>query len=169
MNGNVIDLAEQSGAKAAEILRLSIENKRGTSPGNIYQVYLKQTADSMAKLADGYVIYQCNGFRRAALVINIELEGYCFPFIFHRDDGASSPVGLLNADAEYSYIGSLEDYICSDQHVCLFHAIADSIPLSLNGIGIIQAIENAKQAGVSDLDELDLRRVAKATIAELSE
>lgn len=169
MNSNIIELAEQSGTKAAEILRLSIANKLGSSPDSLDQACLKLTADLMAKLADGYVIYQCNGLRRAALVINMELEGYCFPFVFHKDDGNASPVGLLYADVHYSYLGSLQDYICRDENVYLYHAIADLIPLSFNGIGIIQAIENAKQAGVSNIDQLGLRRVAKATIAELAE
>lgn len=169
MNSNIIELPEQSGTKAAEILRSSIANKLGTSPDNLDQACLKLTAGLMAKLANGYVIYQYNGLQRAALVINIEHEGYCFPFIFHKDDGNASPVGLLYADVQYSYLGSLEDYICCDEHVDLYHAIADLIPLSINGIGIIQTIENAKQAGVSNLDQFGLRRVAKTTIAELAE
>lgn len=169
MNRNIIDLAEQSGTKAAEILRLSIANKLGVSPDNRFEACLKLTGDLVAKLPDGYVIYQYNGLRRAALVINMEFEGNCFPFLFRRDDGNASPVGLLYADVQYSYLGSLEDYICCDEHVDLYHAIADLIPLSLNGIGIIQAIENAKRAEVSNLDQLGLRRVAKTTIAELAE
>jgi hypothetical protein len=170
MNSNVIELAEQPGTKVAEILRLSIANKLGVSPDDLFEACLKLTGDLMAKLADGYVIYQYNGLRRAALVINMEFEGYCFPFVFHKDDGNASPVGLLYADVHYSHLGSLQDYICcDDEHVHLYHAIADFIPLSLNGIGIIQAMENAKQAGVSNRDDLGLRRVAKATVAQLAE
>jgi hypothetical protein len=171
MNNNVIELTEQPGEKVADILRFSIASKLGISPDNLFETALKLTADLVAKIPDGYVLYQCNGLRRAALVINIEIEGYCFPFIFHKDgcDDDPAPVGLLYADVQYSHLGSFINYISSDENIFLYSALVSHMPASLNGIGVIQAIENAKKAGVVYFDDLGIRRVAKATTVELAD
>jgi len=165
---NVVELTEQQRNQAAEVLQLSVAHKLGASLDNLHLTRLKQTSDLMAKLDDGYVIYMYNGLPRAALVINIELEGCLIPFIFHTDNDIEGPVGLLYADVNYHYLGDFQNYICNAENLYLYHAIADLIPLHLNGIGVIQAIENAKRAEISCLDEVGLRRVAKATIAELA-
>ena len=163
----VIQLADQSGKKAQEILRFSIAKALNTSVERIYDAMVENAATLMAKVPDGYVLYRYEGTTRAALIINIEFYGQKFPFIHHSDDGASDPVGLLYSDMEFECLGAFIDYLRQDDNIHFYHAAASYIPASLNGIGFIQAIYNAKQGKVLYYNEQDIRRVCKITVAQL--
>lgn len=161
---NVINLASFDNTRNKDVVLNTIALKLGTTKDQIASVHLKVTAQLMAKVEDGYVMYTRDGVRRAALVVNVDVEGSKFPFIYHADDGGSEPVGLLYADAEFEFLGSFEDYICADANVYLYHALADHIPLGYNGIGVIQAIDMAKTSNVSTVNELGIRRIARDAI-----
>jgi hypothetical protein len=164
---NVVELANQAGDKATEILRFSLATKLNTTVDLLPEALLKLASTQMAQLPDGYIIYTCNGSRRAALVINMTLEAGKFPFIYHADDGESSPVDLLYADMEYESLGSFVDYICRDENLQLYHAVVTLVPRDLNGIGVIQSILNAKLGDVCYHDEMGIRRIIKQTIEQL--
>ncbi len=164
---NVVQLADQAGKKAQEVLRFSIAKALNTSVERVNDAMVENAATLMAKVPDGYVLYRYEGVTRAALIINMEYYGQNFPFIFHSDAGESEPVGLLHADMEYECLGAFIDYLCQDDNMHFYHAAAHYIPASLNGIGFIQAIYNAKQEKVLYYHELDIRRVCKSTVDQL--
>lgn len=164
---NIIKIADQTGDKALEILRFSLAKKLNTSVECVFDSILINASALMANVPDGYVLYRDDGMTRAALVLNMEILGLMFPFVFHADDGESDPVGLLYADLEHACLGQFIDYIGHDENLHLFHSVARYIPATLNGIGVIQAIHNAKQEKVAYYDDLGIRRVCKFTKAQL--
>ena len=164
----VINLADVGHKNNRDVVLNTIAHKLNTTKDLINETHMHVTAKLMADVNDGYIVYVINGIRRAALVVNVVIGNGKFPFIYHADDGNSDPVGLLFKDVEFEYLGSFKDYIRNDANVMLYHSVADHIPMELNGIGIIQAVEMAKCHSISSSNELGIRRIARDTIRLLS-
>lgn len=167
MSTNVINLFDSKGKNANEVLINTIASRLKTTKENIFNAHLLVTSKLMAEVQDGYIMYMVGDTYRSALVVNMEVEGYKFPFIYHVDDGISSPVGLLYNSDSYEYIGDFIDYVCREENVYLYHELANHIPLELNAIGVIQGIEMAKRDNIRYTNELGIRRIAKDCIQML--
>ena len=169
MKNNIIQMSDRVEKKAQEIALFSVAKALNVPVENVVEEMVKRASELMAKVPDGYILYRCDGMTRAALVINAEVYGQKFPFIFHSDsdDDESEPVGLLYADMEYEFLGAFIDYLVRDDNMHWYHSLAHHIPQTLGGIGFIQAIHNAKQQKLEYFNDLDVRRVSKLTVAQL--
>lgn len=163
MSATVISLADSS----TQVLKNLIAHTLHTTPDNIVPACMRLAARLSAQVEDGYILYRHTAapeVLRAALVVNLEVDGKCFPMVYHQDNGESAPMALLLATMEYQWLGDFVDHITSDENVWLYHALADHIPMHLNGIGIIQALHLARQQGITPADQVGLQRVAKQTL-----